>query len=53
MCFHFCLLLSSQLPCLCLADVQSVAEQFGYCAWRYSEMARNEINEEKIIIMKL
>lgn len=47
-CFHFFLLLSNQLACLCLADVQSTAEQFGCCAWRYSEMARDEMNEEKL-----
>lgn len=44
-----------KLPlCLCWAVSLPVcawqryrAEQFGYCAWRCSEMARNERNEEK------
>lgn len=43
--FHFCLCWAVSLH-VC-AWQRCRAEQFGYCAWRYSEMARNERNEEK------
>lgn len=43
--FHFCLCWAVSLH-VCAWQMYR-AEQFGYRAWKYSEMARNERNDEK------